>query len=146
MFQRFHISLPARIEFLDQFIKAVSTCAQRFCFEEEKVMGIKLAVEEVFVNIARYAYPDATGDVEIYCAGEKESFVIEIIDRGVPFDVTSLPDPDITAVMDERKVGGLGVHLVKHLADDIHYERSGDTNILKLTFNKTSTKATKSGR
>jgi serine/threonine-protein kinase RsbW len=62
--------------------------------------------------------------------------IIEIIDSGVPFDVTSLTDPDLTADVGERKIGGLGIFLVKKMVDEVKYRREIDRNILTLTIKK----------
>ncbi|HSB04077.1 MAG TPA: ATP-binding protein, partial [Thermodesulfobacteriota bacterium] len=63
-------------------------------------------------------------------------FVIEIIDRGVPFDVTAIPDPDVTAGIPERETGGLGIFFMKKVMDDVRYRRENDRNLLTLIIQR----------
>jgi anti-sigma regulatory factor (Ser/Thr protein kinase) len=62
--------------------------------------------------------------------------IIEIIDSGMPFDMTSLPNPDITSDISERKIGGVGVFLIKKMVDEVQYRRENDQNILSLIIKK----------
>lgn len=129
------LKLAAIIENLDQFISFVHTCSEEYGFEGKRTMEIELAVEEAMVNIFNYAYPDGEGQVEMQCAlkGSKK-FVIEIRDKGIPFDGLSHPDPDITADTGNRKIGGLGIFLIKKVADEVRYSRNGDMNVLTIVF------------
>ena len=130
------ITLPAKLENLGKFVESVSDCARRQDFDEKKIKEIELATEEALVNICSYAYPEKPGDVEINCKVENDRLIIEIIDSGKPFDVTSLPDPDLTADIDERKIGGLGVFFIKKLMDEVRYRREDDRNVLDLIVKK----------
>ena len=98
------------------------------------LMQIDLVVEEVFVNIAHYAYKDAVGKAWITCGLDKENNLLTIIfeDEGVQFDPLAKDDPDITASAEEREIGGLGIFLTKKLMDDVSYERKDGKNILTL--------------
>ena len=97
-------------------------------------MQIDIAVEEVFVNIAKYAYVDSTGTVTIRSElSEKPcSFVITFIDSGSAYDPLSKPDPDITLSAEERQIGGLGIFMVKKSMDDVNYHYLDGQNILTL--------------
>jgi serine/threonine-protein kinase RsbW len=130
------LHLPARIENLGRFKESVAECARAQGFDQKRIYGIELAVEEILVNIFNYAYPETPGDVEINCKLETGRLVIEIIDSGIPFDMTSLTHPDLTADVEERKIGGLGILLVKRMVDEVRYLREGDRNILHLIFKK----------
>ena len=127
------LSMFAKLENLGQFIASVSDCAKAQEFEPEKISKIELAAEEALMNIIRYAYPEGPGDVELICKMDDGRFVIEIIDWGIPFDVTAMPDPDVTAGLPERKIGGLGIFLMKKAMDEVRYRRENDRNILTLT-------------
>ena len=98
------------------------------------LMQIDLVVEEVFVNIAHYAYKDTVGKAFITCKLDKENDLLTLIfeDEGVQFDPLAKDDPDITASAEEREIGGLGIFLTKKLMDDVSYERKDGKNILTL--------------
>jgi len=130
------IALPAKLENLESLMESVSKCARTQGFDQKKVNKIELAIEEVLVNIFNYSYPEKPGEVEINCKMENGRFIIEIIDSGIPFDMTSLSDPDLTADVEERKIGGLGIFLVKRMVDELRYRREGSRNILSLVFEK----------
>ena len=72
----------------------------------------------------------------INCNANDNHFIIEIIDSGIPFDMSSLSDPDVTADVDHRKIGGLGVFLIKKLKDEVRYRRENNQNILNLIIKK----------
>jgi serine/threonine-protein kinase RsbW len=134
------ITLPAKLEFLYDFMDFVSSCAREYGFSNERISEIDLAMEEVLVNIFKYAYKDSglDGDIEITCKlADAQSFVVEIADSGIPFDIFSTREPDVTADIDERQIGGLGIFFVKRLMDDVRYRRESGKNILTLMVRKT---------
>jgi serine/threonine-protein kinase RsbW len=138
------ITLPARLDSLYDFMDFVSSCAREQGFSNERISEIELALEEVLVNIFNYAYRDSglDGIVEINCKlADTQSFVIEIADTGVPFDILSVREPDVSAEIDKRPIGGLGVYFVKRLMDDIKYKREAGKNILTLMVRKTEHKS-----
>jgi len=124
----------ATVENLTGANEFVEECADLFELDLKKKFGLLLALEEAFVNICSYAYPDGVGDAEISCEGEGNAFVLEIADKGSPFDVLSLPDPDITSDVMDRMVGGLGIHFIRTLSDKVSYRRENDRNILRMEF------------
>jgi anti-sigma regulatory factor (Ser/Thr protein kinase) len=124
--------LPARLEHLGTFIAAVTEVAQAKGAGAKTVYNIELACEEALVNIINYAYPEATGNIELTCKHEGESLLIEIVDTGMPFDVLSLTAPDTAAGIEERGIGGLGIYFMKKLMDEVTYRREGDKNILEM--------------
>jgi len=130
------LHLPARLENLGRFKESVVDCAKAEGFDQKRIQEIELALEESLVNIFNYAYPDEVGDVEVNCKLEAGRLIIEIIDSGIPFDMTSLPDPNLTADMEERKIGGLGIFLIKKMVDEVKYRREKDQNILNLIIKK----------
>lgn len=98
------------------------------------LMQIDLVVEEVFVNIANYAYKDKEGKAKISCELNSETNLLTIIfeDDGVPFDPLAKDDPDITLPAESREIGGLGIFLTKKLMDEVNYKNTGGKNILTL--------------
>ena len=100
-----------------------------------KVMAqINVAVDELFSNIARYAYQPETGSatVRVEVTEDPLEVVITFMDQGVPYDPLKREDPDVTLSADERKIGGLGIFLVKKTMDDVKYEYRDGQNILKI--------------
>jgi serine/threonine-protein kinase RsbW len=126
------ISLPAQLENLERFTEVVSACASSAGFEEKRITEMQLAVEEALVNVFNYAYGNSTGQVELTCMGENGDFIIEIIDSGIPFDPLSMAEPDVTEGIGERKIGGLGILLIRRLMDDVRYKRVADKNVFDL--------------
>ncbi len=97
-------------------------------------MQIDLAIEEIFSNIARYAYCPEEGSamVRVEILQEPLAVCITFIDNGVPYDPLAKKDPDITKSAEEREIGGLGIFLVKKTMDAIEYEYRDGQNILRV--------------
>lgn len=95
---------------------------------------IDIAVDELFGNIAHYAYVPATGPATVRVEVERDplAVVITFIDNGKPYDPLAAPDPDTTLSAEARKIGGLGVFLVKKTMDDVSYAYKDGKNILKI--------------
>ncbi len=127
----------ATLENLSQVIEFVEEAADRFELAPKKKFGLLVAVEEAFVNVCHYAYPETEGDVSIRCGTDKGAFVVEIADSGAPFDILSLPEPDTTSGIMERQIGGLGVHFIRTLTDQVSYRRESGSNILQMLLHKT---------
>ena len=126
--------LPARVESLDAARRYVGDCADRVGLDPQRRFAVLLALEEAFVNVCGHAYPGTTGDVELACEHREGAFVLEIGDTGVGFDVLSLPAPDLSAGIEERLLGGLGIHLIRSVAKGVSYRRDGPRNILRMEF------------
>ena len=107
------------------------------CTDMKLLMQIDLAVEEIFVNIAHYAYAPQTGEATITCNLNKETREMQIIfsDSGKPFNPLDRDEPDVTLPAEERGIGGLGIFLTKKYMDEVSYEYSGGKN--NLTLKKT---------
>ena len=95
-------------------------------------MTINLALEEAVTNVMLYAYPGENGKVLIEAEKTPQRITFTISDSGIPFDPTQRPEADITLPAEDRAIGGLGIHLVRQIMDDIHYERKDNRNILTL--------------
>ena len=100
--------------------------------DTKATMAVSVAVEEMFVNIAHYAYPDAAGKATIGMRFDHDEIEIRLIDSGIPFNPLEKEDPDIRADADERDIGGLGILMVKKSMDECHYERKDGQNIFTM--------------
>lgn len=127
------MTLPAKMENMELLVQFISDQARKRGFSGKRVKEIELAAEEALVNIIHYAYPDLQGDIVVQCTQEaSRQFVIDIEDTGIAFNVLSLKDPDISANISDREIGGLGVFLIRKLMDDVHYCRDNEKNVLRL--------------
>lgn len=96
-------------------------------------MMISVMIEEIFVNIASYAYPEGNGTATICLDFDADDKVtITFIDSGIEFNPLAKEDPDITLSAEERDIGGLGIYMVKKTMEDVKYERKGNENILSF--------------
>ena len=130
------IKLPAEIGNLRTFVSFVADCARMHGFRQERVLDLELAAEEAVTNVCLHAHYQKTGELEIRCFKEPYSdrLVVEIRDSGKAFDVLSAPPPDFTSDLEDRKIGGLGVFLIRKMVDEVHYSRKADENVLRLIF------------
>ena len=97
-------------------------------------MQIDIAIDELFSNIAHYAYHPETGQAVVRVDEEADppAVCITFVDNGVPYDPLAKEDPDISLSADERQIGGLGIYMVKQTMDDILYEYKDGQNILTI--------------
>ncbi len=120
-------NIPQLTELIDGQLEALD-CSMK------AQMQIDVAVDEIFGNIARYAYGEGRGDatVRFDFDGTSRMASISFLDRGMPFDPLKKADPDVTLSVEEREVGGLGIFLVKKTMDDMKYRYENGMNILTL--------------
>jgi serine/threonine-protein kinase RsbW len=130
------ITLPAQSAAIGRGIAFVMECATAVGVPPERAAALELALEEALVNICKYAYVDGPGTVEIRCVqDDTRQFLVELTDTGQPFNILTLPPPDLTAEIEQRPVGGLGTWLIRTLMDHVTYRRDGNQNILQLAVN-----------
>jgi anti-sigma regulatory factor (Ser/Thr protein kinase) len=100
-------------------------------------MQIDVAVEEIFVNIAQYVYTPKEGEAVIQLDTETVpgAAIITFIDSGIPFNPLAVEEPDVTLSAKDRKVGGLGIFMVRRSMDDVQYEYADNKNILTIKKN-----------
>jgi len=101
-------------------------------FGEEEILDTQLAVEEAITNVIVHGYEGREGEIVITCRATKGTVEIQIEDTAPPFDPLSLPEPDLTASVDDRKIGGLGIFLIRQVMDNIAYRHEDNKNILIL--------------
>jgi serine/threonine-protein kinase RsbW len=100
---------------------------------EKKLMKIDLLVEEIVVNIVRYGgMAVESGSIDVGMDTADHKIILEISDNGLAFNPLEQEGPDLTAGLDERRPGGLGIFFVKQIAEEIRYERRDDKNHLRL--------------
>ncbi|MBR3039335.1 MAG: ATP-binding protein [Lachnospiraceae bacterium] len=128
------IKVKADIDMLDEVIAFVEEQLEAADCPMKTQMTISVAVEELFVNIAHYAYPPKTGDaiVRMEVKGDPKYAEIQFIDSGIPYNPLEKPDPDITKPAEERPIGGLGIFMVKKSMDEMLYEYTDGKNIVTI--------------
>lgn len=124
----------AKTEALSDVLGFVDLMLEKFECSMKLQTSICVAIEEVFVNVARYAYPGGEGDVELGIGFDEESRTVtfRMVDEGVPFDPLQKPDPDITLSAEEREIGGLGIFITKKTMDSVEYGYQNGKNILTM--------------
>ncbi|MDR0301790.1 MAG: SpoIIE family protein phosphatase [Treponema sp.] len=124
--------LQAKVENLSRLIDFVNTELKKSGCPPDLQDQINVAVEEIFVNIANYAYKPDAGDVTLSISiGNK--VVVKFEDTGKPYNPLEQADPDLETDLSSREIGGLGIYLVKKLVDSIEYSRVDDNNVLVIT-------------
>ena len=115
-------NIDAVIDFIDERIEDCSPKTRK---------QIEIAVDEIFSNIARYAYNPDIGNATVRVAVD-DDITIEFEDSGTDYDPLAKDDPDVSLPPEKRKAGGLGVFMVKNIMDSVEYRREGDKNILTV--------------
>ena len=130
---RKRIVLPNDTQEVPKLNAFVEEVCQTVGFDDMANMQIKVAVEEAVVNVMKYAYPPGMhGDVTIEAASNDVRLKFTIIDSGAPFDPTVQSEVDTTLAAKDRKIGGLGIHIMRQNMDSINYERIDNLNVLTL--------------
>ena len=128
------ITLEARVENLDTVLTFLDTELEELeCPIKEQTM-LDIALEEMFVNVAHYAYTPEVGIVNIRLEVLEEPLGVEITltDSGIPYDPLAKADPDITLSAEEREIGGLGIYMVKKSMDEVAYKHEDGHNIFSM--------------
>ncbi len=120
-------SIPEITDFIDAELEAVD-CPMKAQAQ------IDIAIDEVFANISSYAYGEGTGDATVRFAFDEadRTACITFIDSGVPFDPLAVSDPDVTLPAEERRIGGLGIFLVRKTMDAVEYRYEDGKNMLTI--------------
>ena len=127
-------TFPAKTESLNVVLGFVEETLETFECPMKIQTAICVAIEEVFVNVARYAYPDSEGDMTLHISFDDQTRNVTFImsDKGIPFDPLKKPDPDITLSAEEREIGGLGIFITKKTMDTVTYAYEKGENILTM--------------
>jgi len=129
------IELKALIENYASLSEWLNNIIASFKINSKLINKINVCFEEIFVNIASYAYPKKeTGNVKILLAKKDNEIIIKFEDEGFEYNPLQKEDPDITLSYDKRPIGGLGIFMVKEMSKKTEYERKDNKNILTITF------------
>jgi anti-sigma regulatory factor (Ser/Thr protein kinase) len=134
MADRQEIVLAARETEISRALEFVEEIMVRAGFSPPKVLEVQLAVEEACMNIALHAYPDGEGSFKITSDPTENGLVVTIEDQGMRFDPTKAEEPSLEEDVDERPIGGLGIHLIKSFVEDVRYEFKDGKNMLILVI------------
>jgi anti-sigma regulatory factor (Ser/Thr protein kinase) len=132
------VQFAAKFEYLDEIREFVGAVAREGGFSDKDVYNIQLATDEAASNIIEHAYEHvADGVLELSCGVRDDLITIILIDHGESFDPSEIPLPDLKADLSDRKIGGLGIFLMRKLMDEVHYEAKPDkSNVLTMTKRK----------
>ena len=128
------LTIEAKTENLDKVLAFVDELLERTDCPMRTQMQIEVAVEEIFTNIASYAYAPGTGTATIRAELREEPPAVKLtfFDCGMAYDPLTREDPDVTLAAEDRPVGGLGVFMVKKTMDDVSYEYKDGKNVLRM--------------
>lgn len=128
------LTIPAERDRLDQVQAFIDQNLAGVEYSPEAQIQLQIAVEELFVNIASYAYAPGHGDAVIGCRVEEDppSITVQLRDWGKPFDPLAKKDADVTLSAEDRDIGGLGIYMVKNSMDAVDYKREDGQNILTI--------------
>ena len=128
------LTVDTRMESLPEIQAFVRAELEAMDCPEETQKQLFIVIDEVFANVASYAYADGEGSVTVRLETESEprAAVLTFLDSGVPFDPLTMKTPDISLKARERKIGGLGIFMVRKLTDGIKYDYADGKNILTV--------------
>ena len=126
--------VPSDLAELERVSRELEEFGRSHGLSAADVSAVNLAVDEILTNIVLYAFPRCEDhEVDLSARIESGELTVEIADRGRPFDPSSVPAPELDATLEDRPVGGLGLHIVRRLVDEMSYARQDDRNVLTLT-------------
>ena len=127
------LQLDAKLENIPEIVDFVTSWMRRHKLNDI-IFAVETAVDEACANIIDHAYSGKGGPIHISCEFKRGSLVIAINDKGRPFDPHAVKSPDLEADLDKRKIGGLGIHIMRKLMDDVSYSfdaKKGNTLVMK---------------
>ena len=134
-----HIEVKASSSSFEQVMNFLREQLSAAGCPEDVIDRISIASEEIFVNVASYAYSDSevansSDKVMVSCSIDDDTHEVDItfIDQGTPYNPLAHKDPDITTPTEEREIGGLGIFMVKNMMDDVEYSHDGQNNRLVI--------------
>jgi anti-sigma regulatory factor (Ser/Thr protein kinase) len=132
------VQFAAKFEYLDEIREFVGAIARKEGFSDKDVYNIQLATDEAASNIIEHAYENQpNGTLQLSCGVKAGVMTIILVDHGESFDPSEVPLPDLEADLSDRKIGGLGIFLMRKLMDEVRYEpRPDKSNVLTMTKRK----------
>lgn len=127
-------TVPAKLDYMDRLIEELDQYLKAEDCPQKVMTELEISLEEIFTNIASYAYQKEEGQLSVSCRLEQGSgdFTMQFKDWGKPFNPVEKRDPDFEVPFDERPIGGLGIYMVKNFADEVGYEYRDGCNILTI--------------
>lgn len=132
---QFELEIDGKLENLSVIADFIATTMRQIGMGEEMIFSVQTAADEACTNIIQHAYSGKGGIIAISCQLQDNDIVITITDRGMPFDPGSVPPPDLEADLNHRRVGGLGMYLMRKLMDEVSYDFDAEKGN-KLTMRK----------
>ena len=127
------LKVETRHDELDRVSAAIEDFALEADWPLDLVFKVNLALEEIVINVMNYGHEDGLHEIDIILTSEENALTIEIVDDGRPFDpLHDAPIPDVNAELEDRNIGGLGIHFVRKMMDDVRYRREEGKNHLTL--------------
>ena len=124
---------PARFDSLESIGELTAQAAIEAGFDDNAVYEVQLAVDEAATNIIKYAYGEKEGPLRLIMELHGKVLMITLVSWGKPFDPTAVSAPDLTAGLEERRIGGLGMYLIRKMMDEVSYsfDPTGNRLIMK---------------
>ncbi|MBI5458598.1 ATP-binding protein [Methanobacterium sp.] len=132
MGNEFKLNVNSDLENLTSIADFITSSTRELGLSEKGVFQLQLAVDEVASNIILHGYTHQTGPIHLTIWKENDKIIIQIQDRGEPFNPLEADEPDLQAPLEERSPGGLGIHFLKTVTDSVHYQFKDGKNILTL--------------
>jgi anti-sigma regulatory factor (Ser/Thr protein kinase) len=138
----YSFELKSSLTELDRLCENLEIFGNKFGFSKKLIFEINLALDELFTNIISYGFKDDEEHIiKVTLTPQNGVLCLCIEDDGTPFNPIDFETPDVSCSVEECKVGGLGIHIMKKLMDEICYERCGDKNVLNLKKKITTDKS-----
>jgi serine/threonine-protein kinase RsbW len=132
------LTIKSNLNEIPRVSAAIEELMTVHAFGAEEILDTQLAVEEAITNIILHGYSTGKGEIGITCRAAPHSIEVRIEDSAAPFNPLSLSDPDLSGDVEDRKIGGLGVFLIRQVMDEVSYRRENGKNILILEKRKHS--------
>lgn len=127
------LKVETRHDELDRVTAEIEDFALEADWPLDFAFKVNLALEEIVINVMNYGHEDGLHEIDITLITEDNSLTIEIVDDGRPFDpLTEAPVPDVNAALEDRNIGGLGIHFVRKMMEDVRYRREEGKNHLTM--------------
>ena len=133
MREELEIKLNNKMSEIESFNRALTEFGRRHGLAPKVEHDLNLALEEILNNIISYAYTDSREhEIKVRLSAQPGEIRAEVEDDGQPFNPLEAPEPDTAKSLEERTIGGLGIHLVRKLMDGLEYKRQGERNFLSM--------------
>lgn len=130
-------TVNASTQNLSDIRKFVSKHALKHGFSSEQIADIRLAVDEATTNIIKHAYKnDHNQELTIHLEFDEEKLSVTLTDQGIAFDLKKYKSPDIKKQIEKKRRGGMGIHLMKSLMDEVSYKVKNQKNVLRMSKNR----------